>query len=78
MKRRIGLALVTLVSVLAAGIVSTFRDAVDELWKDADYAAFERILVKTLETRPMRIAEAKSERRLAVEARGADRGERSS
>ena len=34
----IGLALVTLVSVLAAGIVSTFRDAVDELWKDADYA----------------------------------------
>ena len=32
----IGLALVTLVSVLAAGIVSTFRDAVDELWKDAD------------------------------------------
>jgi putative ABC transport system permease protein len=34
----IGLALVTLVSVLAAGIVSTFRDAVDELWKQADYA----------------------------------------
>jgi len=34
----IGLALVTLVAVLAAGIVSTFRDAVDELWKDADYA----------------------------------------
>ncbi|MGH3063096.1 MAG: ABC transporter permease, partial [Gaiellaceae bacterium] len=34
----IGLALVTLVSVLAAGIVSTFREAVDELWKDADYA----------------------------------------
>jgi putative ABC transport system permease protein len=34
----IGLALVTLVSVLAAGIVSTFRDAVDELWKNADYA----------------------------------------
>jgi putative ABC transport system permease protein len=34
----IGLALVTLVSVLAAGIVSTFRDAVDELWKEADYA----------------------------------------
>jgi putative ABC transport system permease protein len=33
----IGLALVTLVSVLAAGIVSTFRDAVDELWKQADY-----------------------------------------
>jgi putative ABC transport system permease protein len=34
----IGLALVTLVAVLAAGIVSTFRDAVDELWKNADYA----------------------------------------
>ncbi|HXV56239.1 MAG TPA: FtsX-like permease family protein [Gaiellaceae bacterium] len=34
----IGLALVTLVAVLAAGIVSTFRDAVDELWAEADYA----------------------------------------
>jgi putative ABC transport system permease protein len=34
----IGLALVTLVSVLAAGIVSTFRGAVDDLWKQADYA----------------------------------------
>jgi putative ABC transport system permease protein len=34
----IGLALVTLVAVLAAGIVSTFRSAVDDLWKDADYA----------------------------------------
>ena len=34
----IGLALVTLVSVLAAGIVSTFRGAVDDLWKSADYA----------------------------------------
>ena len=34
----IGLALVTLVAVLAAGIVSTFRSAVDELWKHADYA----------------------------------------
>ena len=34
----IGLALVTLVSVLAAGIVSTFRSAVDDLWKNADYA----------------------------------------
>jgi putative ABC transport system permease protein len=34
----IGLALVTLVSVLAAGIVSTFRSAVDDLWKQADYA----------------------------------------
>ena len=34
----IGLALVTLVSVLAAGIVSTFRDAVDELWGAGDYA----------------------------------------
>jgi putative ABC transport system permease protein len=34
----IGLALVTLVSVLAAGIVSTFRDSVDELWGAGDYA----------------------------------------
>jgi putative ABC transport system permease protein len=34
----IGLALVTLVSLLAAGIVSTFRSAVDDLWKNADYA----------------------------------------
>jgi putative ABC transport system permease protein len=34
----IGLALVTLVSVLAAGIVSTFRSAVDDLWARADYA----------------------------------------
>ena len=34
----IGLALVTLVAVLAAGIVSTFRSAVDDLWRDADYA----------------------------------------
>jgi putative ABC transport system permease protein len=34
----IGLALVTLVAVLAAGITSTFRDAVDELWGGADYA----------------------------------------
>jgi putative ABC transport system permease protein len=34
----IGLALVTLVAVLAAGIVSTFRSAVDDLWKNADYA----------------------------------------
>jgi putative ABC transport system permease protein len=34
----IGLALVTLVSVLAAGIVSTFREAVDELWAAGDYA----------------------------------------
>ncbi|HSL65170.1 MAG TPA: FtsX-like permease family protein [Gaiellaceae bacterium] len=34
----IGLALVTLVAVLAAGITSTFRDAVDELWADGDYA----------------------------------------
>ncbi|HEU5064993.1 MAG TPA: FtsX-like permease family protein [Gaiellaceae bacterium] len=34
----IGLALVTLVSVLAAGIVSTFKSAVDDLWKNADYA----------------------------------------
>jgi putative ABC transport system permease protein len=34
----IGLALVTLVTLLAAGIVSTFRGAVDDLWKNADYA----------------------------------------
>jgi ABC-type lipoprotein release transport system permease subunit len=34
----IGLALVTLVSLLAAGITSTFRDAVDELWGQAEYA----------------------------------------
>jgi putative ABC transport system permease protein len=33
----IGLALVTLVSVLAAGITSSFRNAVNELW-NADYA----------------------------------------
>jgi putative ABC transport system permease protein len=34
----IGLALVTLVSVLAAGIVSSFKGAVDDLWRNADYA----------------------------------------
>jgi putative ABC transport system permease protein len=34
----IGLALVTLVAVLAAGITTTFRGAVEDLWKDADYA----------------------------------------
>jgi ABC-type lipoprotein release transport system permease subunit len=36
----IGLALVTLVATLAAGIVGTFRGAVDALWKesDSDYA----------------------------------------
>src|SRR5262249_11200849 len=34
----IGLALVTLVAVLAAGITSTFRGAVDKLWRGADYA----------------------------------------
>jgi hypothetical protein len=34
----IGLALVTLVAVLAAGITSTFRGSVEELWRDADYA----------------------------------------
>jgi putative ABC transport system permease protein len=34
----IGLALVTLVAVLAAGITSTFRGSVEELWADADYA----------------------------------------
>jgi len=34
----IGLALVTLVTLLAAGLVSTFKSAVDDLWKNADYA----------------------------------------
>ena len=34
----IGLALVTLVSVLAAGIVSSFKGAVNDLWSNADYA----------------------------------------
>jgi putative ABC transport system permease protein len=34
----IGLALVTLVAVLAAGITSSFRGAVDRIWQDADYA----------------------------------------
>jgi len=34
----IGLALVTLVTLLASGLVSTFRSAVDDLWKNADYA----------------------------------------
>jgi ABC-type antimicrobial peptide transport system permease subunit len=34
----IGLALVTLVSILAAGIVSSFRGSVKEIWRNADYA----------------------------------------
>jgi putative ABC transport system permease protein len=34
----IGLALVTLVSLLAAGIVSSFRGAVKDIWHNADYA----------------------------------------
>jgi putative ABC transport system permease protein len=34
----IGLALVTLVSVLAAGIISSFKGAVNDIWKNADYA----------------------------------------
>ncbi len=34
----IGLALVTLVAVLAAGITSSFRGAVDKIWHNADYA----------------------------------------
>jgi putative ABC transport system permease protein len=34
----IGLALVTLVSVLAAGLISSFKGAVDDIWKNADYA----------------------------------------
>jgi putative ABC transport system permease protein len=34
----IGLALVTLVAVLAAGITHSFRGAVDKIWRHADYA----------------------------------------
>ena len=34
----IGLALVTLVSMLAAGIVSSFRGSVKAIWRNADYA----------------------------------------
>jgi putative ABC transport system permease protein len=34
----IGLALVTLVSILAAGIITSFRGSVDKIWKNADYA----------------------------------------
>jgi len=34
----IGLALVTLVAMLASGITSTFRGAVNDLWGQADYA----------------------------------------
>ena len=34
----IGLALVTLVAILAAGITSTFTNAVEDLWSGADYA----------------------------------------
>ncbi len=34
----IGLALVTLVSVLAAGITTSFRGAVNKIWQNADYA----------------------------------------
>src|SRR5581483_5990384 len=34
----IGLALVTLVAVLAAGITQSFRGAVDKIWRNADYA----------------------------------------
>jgi putative ABC transport system permease protein len=34
----IGLALVALVSILAAGIVSSFRGAVNSIWHNADYA----------------------------------------
>jgi putative ABC transport system permease protein len=34
----IGLALVTLVAVLASGITSSFRGAVDKIWRNADYA----------------------------------------
>jgi len=34
----IGLALVTLVAVLAAGITTSFRGTVDKIWRNADYA----------------------------------------
>jgi putative ABC transport system permease protein len=34
----IGLALVTLVSILAAGIISSFKGAVNDIWRNADYA----------------------------------------
>jgi putative ABC transport system permease protein len=34
----IGLALVTLVSMLAAGIITSFKSSVDKIWKNADYA----------------------------------------
>jgi putative ABC transport system permease protein len=34
----IGLALVTLVAVLASGITSSFRGAVEHIWQNADYA----------------------------------------
>ena len=34
----IGLALVTLVAMLASGIISSFRGAVDKIWTNADYA----------------------------------------
>jgi putative ABC transport system permease protein len=34
----IGLALVTLVSLLASGIVASFRGAVNNIWRNADYA----------------------------------------
>jgi putative ABC transport system permease protein len=34
----IGLALVTLVSILASGIISSFRGAVKDIWRNADYA----------------------------------------
>ena len=34
----IGLALVTLVSILAAGIITSFKGSVNKIWKNADYA----------------------------------------
>jgi putative ABC transport system permease protein len=34
----IGLALVTLVSLLAAGIITSFKSSVNQIWKNADYA----------------------------------------
>ena len=48
----IGLALVTLVAVLAAGITSTFRGAVNEIWGGADYAITAQNNFSPIPTRP--------------------------
>ena len=47
----IGLALVTLVGVLAAGLKSTFADAVDKLFS-ADYALTSQTGSRRLASRP--------------------------